>query len=501
MRFVEMAKQLLIPNKRLSQKAISSGIWLGASRIANRTLSLVRTVILARILAPHDFGLFGIALIVLSALQNFSQPGTGEALIQSQKSEKIYLDVAWTIKVIRGIVLAIILIAIAPIAAKFFKEPKTTYLMYIVGASLIFGGFGNQGVIHFIKDLNFHKQFIYEFTSTITEFIVSIILVFILKDSFALAYGYLAGVIALSVTSYFMHSYRPRFVINISIAKELTKFGRWIWGYSMLDFLLNQGIGLFIGKVLGATLLGVYQMSLKLTGAIITEVGTIFSNVGFPLYSKLQDDKHKLCEAYSKSLKINSFFIIPLALFLFIFAKEITNVLLGMKWNEAVPIIKIVVIYGALKSFSSINGAILKALGYPSIITKTQIMRLLCLIILVFHVSLKWRLTGVALLVTIVELFMVPIEFFITTRKINFSYLSLIKIISIPLLTSFMAIITVSYFNSWIFIKNTNVIVLVFAGIMSLLIYGVVLYLIDLKMQFGLRRVFSKNYFLALLGN
>ena len=102
-RVMGLERWLFRPGKRLSQRVIHAGFWAFALRITDRLFGLARTILLARLLSPNDFGLFGIALLGLSALNTFSQTGFQQALIQKKGDIKPYLDTAWTVQVIRGL--------------------------------------------------------------------------------------------------------------------------------------------------------------------------------------------------------------------------------------------------------------------------------------------------------------------------------------------------------------------------------------------------------------
>ena len=113
----------------LSRRVVKGGIWVFSLRITNRGLGFIRTIILARLLAPHDFGLLGIAMLAIATLETFSQTGFGAALIQKKDNVESYLDTAWTVSAIRGIILFLILSFSAPIIAKFFDSPQASLVI------------------------------------------------------------------------------------------------------------------------------------------------------------------------------------------------------------------------------------------------------------------------------------------------------------------------------------------------------------------------------------
>jgi len=495
----KILKKIMFPGNRLTQRAVSSSIWLGISRISNRVLSFIRTVILARLLSPQDFGLFGIALIILSALQTFSQPGTGEALIQKKNDIRAYLDIAWTIKIIRGFLLAIILFVLSPFFANFFHEPKAIALFHIIGWSLIIGGLGNQGVIYFVKDLEFHKQFVYEIIPTCVDFIVSIILVFTLRNAFALAYGYLSGIIVLSAASYFLHPYRPKFVFDLKKIRELARFGRWVWGYTVMSFLLTQGIGFFIGKVLGATVLGLYQMAMKLTSVVTTELSSVFGSIGFSLYSKLQDNTTKLREGYSKLLKINCFIITPSTFFLFANSKQLTAVVLGEKWLSLPGLINLLSFYGLIASISAINNTVFKSIGRPDITSKIQFVKLFFISSSIFLISSNWGIYGITALILSVELMGLPFEFILLAKRLNIGLLFYTKILIMPVLSSFLMLVGLKLLSSIFFMANAGIVFLTGTFIICILQYFAFTMLLDKVFNYGINRLFDRQFINKLL--
>ena len=133
----------------LAKKVIRGGLWVVALRIINRGLGFVRTIILARLLAPEDFGLLGIAMLAVATLETFSQTGFHQALIQKKENVESYLDTAWTISVIRGIILFGILFFTAPTVAKFFSSPLASLVIRVIAISTLLTGFRNIGIVFF----------------------------------------------------------------------------------------------------------------------------------------------------------------------------------------------------------------------------------------------------------------------------------------------------------------------------------------------------------------
>jgi len=155
--------------KTLPQKMVQGGVWLSSLKVIRKVLSLIRLIIIGRILAPSDFGLMGIALLTMSALETFSRFGFRQALIQKKGNTDNYLNAAWTVLIIRGFVIFIIVYLVAPYVAFFFHTPEVKPIIQVLGLVTFFQAFNNIGVIFFQKELEFNKVFIYRFVGISTK--------------------------------------------------------------------------------------------------------------------------------------------------------------------------------------------------------------------------------------------------------------------------------------------------------------------------------------------
>lgn len=384
----------LKPGETLSQRAVHGGTWVFALRIINRLFGLVRTIILARVLAPHDFGLMAIALLAMATLETFSETGFQTALIQKKGNTKAYLDTAWTILILRGFVLFAILYLIAPYAATFFNAQEAKPIIQVIGISILFQAFTNIGVIYFQKELEFKKQFIYQFAGTLADFIVAVSFVLILRNVWALVFGLLAGNFVRFIASYLIHPYRPHLNLDLGKTKELFGFGKWILGSSILVLLITRGDDIFVGKMLGVTALGLYQMAYLISNLPTTEIANVISQVTFPAYSKLQDNIPKLKEAYLRVLQVTTFLSFPIAGLICVLAPDFTEIFLGAKWMPMVPAMQVLALAGLIRSIAATTGPIFYGVGQPRIDTRWQIIRLLVLTALIYPFTIQWGILG-----------------------------------------------------------------------------------------------------------
>jgi len=438
----------IVIEKPLSHLVVKSGFWVFGSRVIERSFYITRLIILARILDPHDFGLLGIAMVTMLTLENFSQTGFQAALIQKKENIEEYLNSAWTVGIIRGSILLIILYFVAPYVAIFFKIPQAEPIIRVIGFSILLQAFTNIGIIYFQKELEFNKQFIYQISGTLIDFVVAVSAALLLRSVWALVFGLLAGNATRLVVSYFIHPYRPRLSSDFGKAKELFGFGKWLLGSSILVFLITQGDDFFVGKLLGATMLGFYQMAYKISNTPTTEITHAISQITFPTYSKLQENISKLREVYLKTLQLTTLLSFPLAGLIFILAPDFTKIFLGEKWMPMVPVMQVLVLFGIIRSIAATVGPLFQGLGKPQFNTKLQFAQLILLSILIYPFYVRWGLLGVSFAVVLAALIANLGSVYLIVKITRCEIHNFIRVLTIPLISVAIMVLSISILKS-----------------------------------------------------
>jgi lipopolysaccharide exporter len=428
----------------LAGRTVKSGMWVFALKTVQRGLGLVRTVILARLLAPSDFGIMGVAILAINAIETFSKTGFEQALIQKKQNTAEYLDTAWTIQLIRSVVLFCVLYITAPLVASFFKTPEALRIVRALAFIELLTGAKNIGVIYFQKDLRFDKSFFLEFSGLITNITVSLILAFTLKNVWALVFGSLSGALVTCVVSYALHPYKPNLKLDIPRAKDLFSFGKWLFGSSIILFLVTQGDDAFVGRILGITALGFYQMAYHLSNAPATEITHMISRVMFPAYSKIQENLPRMRRAYWEVLDLNMFLIMPVSACIFIFAEDFTFLFLGEKWLPIVGALKILAIAGFLRSLAATTGPVFYARGIPRVETMWQGVRLGVLAATIVPLAAKWGIYGASVAVCLSAGIAAAGFVIVVSREIGLRGRGFLKAMAFPALNVTLMLIVIT---------------------------------------------------------
>lgn len=382
--------------ENLSTKVVKGGSWLFLFQILDNVLGFIRLLILARLLTPTDFGLAGIAMVLLQTITTFTQTGV-QALLVHKKDSLKYFDTAWTYLLLRGVVLYIALFIAAPFLSSFFNAPEALLIIRIVGLTLLFEGFTNIGIVFFQKNLTFHKQFVLQIAANFVDFVVAITIALVFRNAWAIVAGYVTSGATRMILSYLLSKYRPRLELNIQKIREMTKYGKWIFGSSILTFLYSQADDIFVGKMLGTTSLGYYQLAYRISNLPATQISYLISTVMFPAYSLIQSQKEKLATVYLSTIQVTAFLSFFMGIGIILLARDFVVLFLGDRWIAAAGALQILTIWGILRSIGATAGALWQASGTPQNTTKIQLFQTILLGVFIYPLTILLGITGTAL--------------------------------------------------------------------------------------------------------
>lgn len=468
-------------------QAVQSGIWVTGINVGDRLLQLLKVIILARLLSPEAFGLLGIALVTIAALRQFSTLGFDDALIQHEKDDvDAYLNTAWLIKIIRGAVIATIAFLTGPTIATFFGEPQAEPIIQILGFTPLILGLQNPAVMYFQKNLNFHREFVYQVGGRLIDLVVAVAIAVTLQTVWALPAGIIAMNLSKAVLSYGIHEYRPRIEFNLDHSREMFDFGKWMLVSSILVFIAGQGDDFFVGWYFTATTLGFYQIAYRISNAPATEVTQVISQVAFPVFSKVQNDIDQLREGYLRALQLSTAIAFPMAAGIVAVAPEFVYVVFGNEWNMMAPMMQLLAVWGGLRAFGANVGAVYKATGKPDIEVKIQVIKVIVGSILIYPAAELFGITGVIVLIISVATLLLPIHQYMLATILQSSATRLTTPIIYPLCGCVLMYLVVTQLSASL---PTNVVGLGLLISSGIVVYSLCLLVMDLLTPYDLREV------------
>ena len=335
------------PNTRF----VAGTIWMVAMRWAMRFVGFFSSIILARLLAPEDFGLVAMAMIVVALVDALSDSGVDLALIRERDSEKKLYNAAWTIQVIQGIFVAAVMLGSIPVAVSYFGEPKLTMIISLLALGHFLYSFKNIGTVQFRKELDFAREFRFLVSVRLLSFISTVGLAFWLRDYRAIVYGMLLKSLYEVALSYLMHSYRPGF--TFSGMKQIWGFSQWLLASSVIGVANSKASQFVVGSSLGTTALGFYYMASEVGAMFVQEIVMPMGRGLFPNLSLLQDDKVKFTETCIKMLGVVAMLCLPVGFGLSLVSLELITLFFGQKWAGSAPILEWTALGAAVASISA----------------------------------------------------------------------------------------------------------------------------------------------------
>jgi len=393
---------------RYTYTAIRGLFWVGLTRLSTRGITFTRLAILARILAPSDFGLYAIAAITLSLTEILTETGINTILIQEKEKIDKYIDTAWMVSIFRGLLIGLVIVASSPLIASFFNQKDAFDLLLLTALVPIVKGFINPAVILFQKNLNFSKDFYLRTVVFAFDSIISVVMTLYLHSPIGIVWGLVAGAIVEVVLSFIFLTIRPKFNVNKNILKVILHNGKWVTLAGIFNYLFHNSDDIVVGKILGSTSLGLYDAAYKISMLPITEIGDVISKAIFPIYVKISSEVKDLKKAFYKTITAVTLLVIPFGIIAFIFAKDFVLLLLGDQWIESIPIFRVLIIFGVLRAILNAFSPLFFAVKKQTYVTTITLVSFVVMIISIIPFINKYGIIGVGYSVIIATLATIP---------------------------------------------------------------------------------------------
>lgn len=382
-----------------------------------RLITILRMAVLARILSKASLGVFGIVTMVLALLEISTETGINIFLMQEKGKIDKYIDTAWVLSIVRGSLIALLIVILTPWISTFFNSPDTLNLLYLLALAPFIRGFINPAIITFLKELKFAKEFILRGLIFLLEASVSIVVCWYTRSPIGMVWGLITSAIFEVLLSWIFISPRPKFTLNPASCGLILSRGKWVTGFGLLDYLFTQTDNIVVGKLLGETSLGVYQYAYKISTTPVSEIVDVFYRATFPIFSQMNNGGKNLRKAVIKTVITVNLMTIGLGLTIWLFARPIILILFGSNWLEAVPILQILAFLGIARGMAySFNAAFMaqKQQKYVTIIILTSTLGLVFTIVPFVKM---WGLTGAAVAATFGAILSLPVAIYLAYKS------------------------------------------------------------------------------------
>ena len=447
-----------------------------ALRVARRSVGLISAVVLARILSPQDYGTVAVGLLCVSLVQVLTEVGVKQNLIQERHHSRELVSTAWTVEVIRGVIITGLIFFLAPLAGVFFRQPEATAIVRGLSFVPLLRSIQNIKIVYFQRELQFNKVFLYEFSGTIGGLVTAVTAALILRNAWALVLGQIAAVSIPTGLSYVLFPEWPRFRLDKSNLKQLYTFGKWMFLATLVSYFALQGDKFFVGRLFDTTVLGMYMMAAMITNVIINELGKGISTVLFPAYAKIKSDLNKLKDAFVKSYECLLSILVPACLGLYLISDDFVSVVLGEKWVEMIPILKLLAIAGIARGLLVSASGLFLALGRPKYNFIGEIVRASTLLVLLLILPPMYGVSGVAFSLLLANFVAFPIYMLLWRSLLALKLIELFKMYLTLVANLAIMYITVSFLRTLLTTGLTRLLVSVIVGLACYFLCSLVIY-------------------------
>lgn len=361
--------------QNIKKKVISGAVWKFAERIIAQAVSLIVSIIIARLLNPSDYGVVSIVTVFFSFANVIISGGLNTALIQKKEADKDDYNTVFTISFILAIFLYFALFLTAPFIAKIYKQPILVSIIRVLGFSLPIYALKSVVCAYISANLQFRKFFFATLGGTLTSAVVGIFMALNGFGAWALVAQQLTNTVIDTLILFLVTKLKLSFKMTFNRVKGLVQYGYKILLSSLLGVTVNQINPLFIGLKYTSADLSFYTKGRSFPETLSSSMTYTISSVLFPALSKYQDDKERLLQCTRLYMRIASFVVFPVMLGFAGVAENFVLVLLGEKWLPTVYYIQIASIATMFDVVAAGNCETIKAMGRSDIFLKIEVIK------------------------------------------------------------------------------------------------------------------------------
>lgn len=393
-----------------AQRTTRSALYAVSGSGGGALLALIRSVVVARILAPTEFGRFVLVATILGVIDIASQPGLEAAAVQQRKLEARTLETLWSTLILRALLLALVVFVVADPLAEWFGAESSADLLRAVAFVPVVRSFGSLSVLARAHSVDLAPQARLQLAGQATETVVSIAACAMTRSASGLVVGLLAGAFVEMAASWRVPGFRPRVRLVIGELLPLVRFGRWVFASNILGFLSTNGDDLVVGRFLGPGPLGLYRVAYRLANLPTVQLSHAFGRVAFPALSRLQDAHQTVRnDAFLRYLRLTASTAGLIAAVLVATADDLVLVLLGDAWEGASTPLSIMAAAGFVRALVATGGPFFMAAAIPQFDTMMQVIRVVVLASGIALLIVPFGISGVATASLLSVLAIIPI--------------------------------------------------------------------------------------------
>jgi PST family polysaccharide transporter len=403
----------------LGHTTARAAVWAFLSTAGAKAITLIGLSILARLLAPREFGLLAFALVYITYVETIGDLGSGMALVYWPDRRHDAAQVTFAVNAVAGLFWCAATMLLAPLIADFFHAANGAPIVRVLAWSFIIKYLGNAHDALAQKDLRFRARFLPDIGLATVSSVVALVLAWRGYGAWSLVWGRLAGVTCRTLLLWIVVDWRPSTRnFPTDLVRPMLRYGRGLIIVNVLAAVLYYSDLAIVGRFLGATALGLYQMAAKLPETTVIVLLWVFSAVLFPAFARLHAEGEDLRGPYLLATRYVSAITVPAALGLCVLARPIVLFFFGNQWLGAAPILAALAVAAALRCLSTHSGDVLKATGRAPLLARVSLLKAF-VIVPALLIGARYDATAVAVALAVAAGITTLMTLLITSRYIG----------------------------------------------------------------------------------
>ena len=365
----------MMENFNSSNKAVKGIIWSAVERFSTQGAQFVISIILARMIAPHDFGLLAMLTIFISVANIFVDSGFSSALVQKKERTEKDFSTVFYFNIVISILIYLFLFFLSPFIARFYNEPVLELLTKVISLNIVINSFAVVQRAILVIRVDFKRQAKFSLISVLISGFIGIILACNGFNVWALVVQSLLCNI-LNTFFYILYvKWTPLVVFSVTSFKLLFSFGSKLLISGLINSIYLNLYSLVIGKFYSATDVGFFNRAYSLAQFPSSNLVSVMSRAMFPIQCELQNDIIKLKQSFFSYLRFSCFVIFPLMVGLAFVSKPLILFLLSDTWSEAILPLSIISFAYMWYPIMHIDSQLLTVIGRSDLFLKAEVIK------------------------------------------------------------------------------------------------------------------------------
>ena len=409
-----------------SNSVVSNFIWRFLERCGAQGVTLIVSIVLARLLNPEIYGTVALVTVFTTIMQIFVDSGMGNALIQKKDADDLDFSSVFYFNMIMCSVLYLIMFFIAPFIASFYKIPELTAVVRVLSLILIISGVKNVQQAYVSRHLMFKRFFFATLGGTIGAAIIGILMAYFGFGVWALVAQMLFNTTIDTLILWITVKWHPKKMFSIQRLKSLFSYGWKLLVSALLDTVYNNVRQLIIGKVYTKSDLAYYNNGKKYPEYLVSNINTAIDSVLLPTMSNEQEHPERVKSMTRRAIKTATFIIMPLMVGFAVCSKQLVSLILTDKWLPAVPFMQIFCISFAFYPIHTANLNAIKAMGRSDLFLKLEIIKKSIGVVTII-IAVKFGVMAMAYSMLITSFISQVVNSWPNKKLLNYSYLEQVK--------------------------------------------------------------------------